>query len=287
MGDKKGQEADLTTVNGQMVGASTVLCRLANIDEIFVSLDVPAKDLLEIKVGQDVEIDIYSRLGKDYRGKVTEISTSLNSNTRTYTVNVRVPNKEHELRPGMFAKAKIITKEKLDALSIPRDLVILKNNKNVVYVAVEKPQDEVESSTTEMKIPGTPDKKENPQVVKPSGNPKVAIADEAVAEATSSDPTPADVDITDSTSAEDSIEDPSGELTADAAKSTSQPEKSMIANERELTLGIENRELVEVTGGLKEGDLLVVLGYETLSEKVDVNITYRDKVKSGIQMLSK
>ena len=153
VGDKKGQEADLTTLNGQMVGASTILCRLANIDEVFVALDVPAKDLLEIKIGQDVEIDIYSRLGKQYRGVVTEISTSLNSSTRTYTVNVRVPNKDHELRPGMFAKARIITKEKLDALSIPRDLVLLRNNKNVVFIAEEKPQEEIDGVTDEIKVP--------------------------------------------------------------------------------------------------------------------------------------
>ncbi|MBZ0257073.1 hypothetical protein K8I31_13485, partial [bacterium] len=47
------------------------------------------------------------------------------------------------------------------------------------------------------------------------------------------------------------------------------------AEEREVTLGIENRERVEVVNGLQEGEYMVVLGYETLSDKVDVNVTVR------------
>ncbi|MBZ0255765.1 efflux RND transporter periplasmic adaptor subunit, partial [bacterium] len=142
-----GNEADLTQMEGTIIGSQAVVCRLANIDKVYVALDIPAKDLLMVQVGQDVELDVYSRIGRQYKGTVADISTTLNSSTRTYTVNVLVDNPEHEMRPGMFAKARIITEEKKDALSIPRELVLLRNNRNVVFVAVEKPADEIEDAS--------------------------------------------------------------------------------------------------------------------------------------------
>ncbi|MDX9752614.1 MAG: efflux RND transporter periplasmic adaptor subunit, partial [bacterium] len=251
----KGGEVDLTLMNGQTVGASTILCRLANIDTVYVALDVPAKDLIDINVGQDVEIDVYSKSGRAYRGTVAEISTSLNANTRTYTVNVLVENPEHELRPGMFAKARIITKEKLDAVSIPRDLVLLRNNKNVVFVVEEKPMDAVENATGEIQVP---DAQSGP-------NPQIAMTGAPQVDSTGEEPE------------EDVLE-------AEAEEAAPAPQPDLIARECEIELGIQNRERVEVISGLKEGDLLVVLGYETLSDKVDVNASYRKDLSNGIQL---
>ncbi|HOJ62263.1 MAG TPA: efflux RND transporter periplasmic adaptor subunit, partial [bacterium] len=57
---KQGGETDLTLLNGQTVGSGTVLFRLANIDQVHAALDVPAKDLEEVKIGQNVEVEIYS-----------------------------------------------------------------------------------------------------------------------------------------------------------------------------------------------------------------------------------
>jgi len=259
----KGGETDLTLMNGQMVGASTVLCRLANIDQVFLALDVPSKDLMEIQIGQEVEIDIYTKTGKEYRGTVAEISTSLNSSTRTYTVNVLVDNPEHELRPGMFAKARIITKEKLDAISIPRDLVLLRNNKSVVFVVEEKPFDEIEDTAGETDYQNTEENKNNPaDESKTISGGNVAVADEWIDDATDTD-----------------------EFLDDELLEADEPETiPLIAKEREIVLGIDNRERVEVIDGLKEGELLVVLGYETLTDNVDVNITMREKSSPGIHL---
>ncbi|MBI1390768.1 MAG: efflux RND transporter periplasmic adaptor subunit [bacterium] len=245
-------ETDLTQAQGTLVGSNSVVCRLANIDQVYVSLDVPAKDLLDINVGQKVELDVYSRVGREYIGSVSDISTTLNSNTRTYTVNVHVDNPEHELRPGMFAKARIITKEKLDAISIPRELVLLRNNRNVVFVATPK----VEDATAQAE----PEAAERRQL---------ALAGDLDALDSAGDPASA-----------------SGEEMSEAEKALMGEEEGAepapredktewVVEERVVELGIENRERVEVVDGLRAGDKLVVLGYETLSDGVDVNVTER------------
>ncbi len=252
---KQGGETDLTLLNGQTVGSGTILFRVANIEKVYAALDVPAKDLEAVKVGQEVEVEIYSRTGTLYKGTVSDISTALNANTRTYTVNVLLDNPKHDLRPGMFAKARIITDERLDAISIPRELVLLRNNRQVVYVVKEKPQDEIRGATSELRIDAPPADGGNKQLVMAGTLEKLAVASDAVPEAT----------------------DP-GIQAGNGANSANLQDIPFIAEERVITLGIENREQVEIIDGLREGDLLVVLGYETLTNGVDVNVTVREDV---------
>lgn len=236
-GGQEGSVTDLTIRNGQMVGESTILCRLADIDQVYVALDVPAKDLAEIQVGQDVELEVYTKAGDRFRGTVHDISTALNAGTRTYTVNVLVDNTDHLLRPGMFAKAQIITREKLDALSIPREIIQIRNNREVVFVAKEKPAPEEGGGT----VP-------EPNPVASAGGADAG----SVAFAAETDPEPGS-----------SLEEvPEEEAVLE-----------MVAEEREIVRGIENRERVEILDGLREGEYLIILGYETLTDGIDVNVT--------------
>lgn len=259
---REGNEADLTTLNEQMVSQGQVVCRIANIDEVYVALDIPAKDLLDIEIGQKVELEIYSRVESDYIGTVDDISTTLNASTRTYTVNVLVENPLNELRPGMFAKARIVTEEKRDAISIPRELVMLRNNQQVVFVAIEKP---------------SPDNIiQDEESVEP-----VEVGSRQLTMAGSSD------SITGTAAASGEEGEGEEELTPDEqeilnrleemeAENEPEPEKEWIAEQRVVTTGIENREMIEIVDGLAAGDLLVVLGYETLTDEVPINVTIRN-----------
>ncbi|MEW6235160.1 MAG: efflux RND transporter periplasmic adaptor subunit [Candidatus Omnitrophota bacterium] len=259
---REGNETDLTLLNGLQVGTGTVLCRLADLDRVYVALDVPAKDLLDIKEGMVVELEIYSRVGATYTGTVKEISTGLNASTRTYTVNVLVENPKHELRPGMFAKARIITDEKIDAISIPRELVLLRNNRSVVFAVKEKPKEEQKDGV--QKESPTPSKSEDKAIAKKEGFEKVAQAAEEIKK------TSDEANLTPE-------EEEFAEFKEFLAPTPAPEPISYIAEEREVTTGIENREFVEIINGLKEGDQLVVLGYETLTDGVDISITIREE----------
>ena len=250
---KSTEETDLTLLNGQMVSQGTVLCRLANIDKVYVALDVPAKDLEDVQIGQQVEIEAYTKSQRLFVGTVNDISTALNSTTRTYTVNVLVENPDHELRPGMFAKARIITEERLDAIAISRELVLLRNNRQVVFVAKEKPE-EIESATAELNVPSKDSPSdENPQLAMTGGLERLAAASDSPDDATAEE-----------------------EYYDEESEAVEEEEIQYVAEERVVQVGIENREQVEIVDGLRAGEYLVVLGYETLTDGIDVNITIRN-----------
>ena len=278
-GQASAQETDLTLLEGTLIGAGQTVLRLADIRQVVVELDVPAKDIDLVDLGQTVELDIYSKAGKEYVGTVRDISSTLNPTTRTFTVKVIVDNPLTELRPGMFSKARIVTETRLDAISIPRELVMLRNNKHIVFVAEEKPAEEepAEKKPAEKKSPAssTPTVSATSELEAATGKPKndkllrpgdstLALAAVTVAGTTPGGATAAmSADIVEAvTDEEEEVDEP--------------PIMAMSAKQCEVKLGIENRERVEIIEGLKDGDLIVVLGYETLTDGVEVNVSIRE-----------
>ena len=49
----------------------------------------------------EIRTDVYP--GEVFRGKVFRIHPTVNPATRTFTVEIKVPNKDRKIRPGMFA----------------------------------------------------------------------------------------------------------------------------------------------------------------------------------------
>ena len=81
-----------------------------------------------------VAVDAYPE--KEYTGRVTRNSEALDLATRTLAVEVAVPNRDHMLKPGMFAKVTLIIDERVEALTLPTQ-AILKDDRGSYVFAVE------------------------------------------------------------------------------------------------------------------------------------------------------
>ncbi|MFI3319145.1 MAG: efflux RND transporter periplasmic adaptor subunit [Rikenellaceae bacterium] len=111
------------------------ILHIAQIDRLKVNVDIPEQFYTKVKVGMPVELalDIYG--DETFDGKVSLIYPSLNSQTRTFTVEVTVPNGTDKLRPGMFARSTFNMGEK-EAILVS-DVAVQKqfgSAENFVYV---------------------------------------------------------------------------------------------------------------------------------------------------------
>ena len=115
-------------IKNQVVGATSQLAVVADTSNMYVGVNVEETDIMKIKVGQEVKVDIDAYPSRTFKGKVTEIdnttqtyfSTSANSLTTsgTYTkvtqlipVKVSIENKENlPMTLGMNAVVKIKVK---------------------------------------------------------------------------------------------------------------------------------------------------------------------------------
>ena len=107
---------------------------VANINTVKVLVNVSEKYLgrLKEKLEARVRVDAYSE--EVFPGEIKRIAPLVDLATRTAEVEIRVLNKNHRLKPGMFARVDITLDKKEDALVVPVKAVLDENGRNFVFV---------------------------------------------------------------------------------------------------------------------------------------------------------
>ena len=86
--------------------------------------DVPERYTAEVAVGQPVAIRVDAYPGRTFAGRVARISPAVDPRSRTFAVQIDVPNLDDRLRPGGFARAEIRTGTDAAVPVVPADSVV-------------------------------------------------------------------------------------------------------------------------------------------------------------------
>jgi RND family efflux transporter MFP subunit len=102
--------------------ASMPILHIMQIDKLKVMANVSEQYFTSVKVGNKVaiEVDIYP--GEQFEGQVSRINPALDARTRTFGVEITIPNKSLKLRPGMYARA-IFNMGQREAIMVPDQAV--------------------------------------------------------------------------------------------------------------------------------------------------------------------
>ena len=103
----QGTVTEKMVVQKQMVKPGEILYRLANLESVWVYLDIYEYELPWVQYGQMVETKSEALPGQSFSGRVWFISPVLNEETRTVKVLLNINNTAHKLKPGMFVSAVI------------------------------------------------------------------------------------------------------------------------------------------------------------------------------------
>ncbi|MBL9032430.1 MAG: efflux RND transporter periplasmic adaptor subunit [Phycisphaerae bacterium] len=87
--------------------AGDMLYRIANLDSVWVYLEVYEFDLPWIRYGQKVRLSAEAIPGRTFEGLVTFVQPIVNEQSRTVRIPVHIDNQDHALKPGMFVTASI------------------------------------------------------------------------------------------------------------------------------------------------------------------------------------
>jgi len=103
----QGTVTEKMVVQKAMVKPGEMLYRLANLESVWVYLDIYEYELPWVQYGQMVEIKSEALPGQSFTGRVWFISPVLNEETRTVKVLLNINNTEKKLKPGMYVSAVI------------------------------------------------------------------------------------------------------------------------------------------------------------------------------------
>lgn len=114
-------------------GMGTAILRIVNMDQVKVVVNVIERDFAKIRLNQKADLSVQAYPSGKFSGKITLISPTISRLTRTASVEVTIPNRNHRLKPGMFAQVEIVMRKTEDALLIPAYAVLERSEGKEVF----------------------------------------------------------------------------------------------------------------------------------------------------------
>ena len=130
-----GVVVDRNVVPGEVVDTNTMIFAVADVQQMWLTLDVRQDEAKFLSLGQGVLFRPSD--GKDepeIRGSLAWISTAADDQTRTVKVRVDLPNEQGRLRANTFGTGRVVLREEPQAIVIPSEAVHWDGCCNVVFV---------------------------------------------------------------------------------------------------------------------------------------------------------
>ncbi len=122
---------------GQNVKPTDPLFTVANRDLLVANIYLPEKDVLSLKVDQEVKISVPWEETTRYSGAIERISPIVDSRTGTVKVTIYARNLPELIKPGSFVNISIVKEVHNNAILIPKKSIIKDFQENFVFVVKE------------------------------------------------------------------------------------------------------------------------------------------------------
>lgn len=126
---------------------SMPVVQLAEWSRLRLVVPVPESAVPQLQLGSTVRVHV-SAMNRDFEGRVARFADALNDETRTMHTEIDVENSDGTLKEGMYAEARIVLKQRNDALTIP--IQALERNNSGGTVLIVDAQGRVEEREVKM-----------------------------------------------------------------------------------------------------------------------------------------
>jgi multidrug efflux pump subunit AcrA (membrane-fusion protein) len=109
---------------GEHVAVTDKIATLVRIGTMKLQLQTPEQRSARASIGMTVVARVSAFPDRDFLGKVSAINPAVDPNSRAFVLEARFDNPKAELRPGMFATARVLLPGTEDAVFVPRSAVI-------------------------------------------------------------------------------------------------------------------------------------------------------------------
>lgn len=121
---------------GDYVKDGADLVGLEDIGSVFVDFRLPERFLTQVKSQQRVEVNLDALPGRPMEAVVEAVDPQLDANGRSLLVRARLDNRSGLLRPGMFARVRVVFSQREQVLMVPEEAIVPQGNKQYVVKVV-------------------------------------------------------------------------------------------------------------------------------------------------------
>jgi RND family efflux transporter MFP subunit len=119
---------------GEYLQPGKAIATIVQINPLRLKLEVPEAFAANISRGQTVTLKVDAFADREFQGQIKRINPSVDEKNRSLIAEAEVPNEGGLLRPGMFARAQIMSKAEGMAVMVPERAVVSLAGVNKVFV---------------------------------------------------------------------------------------------------------------------------------------------------------
>jgi len=127
-------EQNITSGNFIRPDNSSSLFTISDMKDVWIKANVFETDISKVKVGYAAKITTLAYPDKVFTGKVNNVGSVLDPDSKVMTVRISLANPDMLLKPEMFTNVTISNSEAAQAVAIPATAVVFDSGKNYVVV---------------------------------------------------------------------------------------------------------------------------------------------------------
>lgn len=110
---------------GSLVSAGTVAFVLADISVVKAVFGVPDITVQRLAMGERLTMTTEATPGAEFQGRITKIDPSADATSRVFQIEVKIPNPDERLKPGMIATVGLpIERDAAAHLTVPLSAIV-------------------------------------------------------------------------------------------------------------------------------------------------------------------
>lgn len=130
----RGVVAERLVSPGQFLRLQTPVMRIVRMHPLRLTAEIPERFAPAIRVGHALSLRVDAYPDRAVDGRVTRVSPDVNRQSRAFAIEAEVPNEDGTLKPGTFARVRIVTDRVDRTIAIPAGAVQTRYGRSVVFV---------------------------------------------------------------------------------------------------------------------------------------------------------
>jgi len=137
---------------GDYVKDGADIVNIEDLTALTVQFALPERYIDRLRAGQSVDVAVDALPGRSFKGRVQAVDSQVDANGRALQVLAKVDNPGALLKPGMFARPRVVFSVRDGAVVVPEEALVPLGAKQFIFKVVDGPDGQKVSQRLEARI---------------------------------------------------------------------------------------------------------------------------------------
>ncbi len=123
---------------GSQITPQAPVAQVATVDRLEIVTAVPERHIGTLATGRPAVVLLDAFPGEEFAARIAQLSPTVAPQSRTLETILTFVRRDTRIRPGMFARVRLVAEERPDALMVPQSAVLRRRGETFIYVVGEE-----------------------------------------------------------------------------------------------------------------------------------------------------